>query len=236
MRHAHGLLLASLAILLGGCQGPELDTRTFEVRYLPSHQVDALIAPYVYTDRERSPGTLSATEGAVTVRETEDNLDKIARVLEQYDRPRPTGMLHFQISEADGAVGTDPAIADVEQELRRLFRFEGYELLAETKVGGIAGTALHQVVRARDGDTEFGIRGGVSEVRTGASGATVTLDVELSSRGGQGLATTVTIPADHTVVLGTAQAEGVEGALILTVRAEVVQPPGAATDVDSAAS
>jgi hypothetical protein len=219
----HGVLLVMLSSLPAACGGPDLDTRTFQVQYLPTYQVDNLIAPYVFSDREGSPGMMSTTEGAVTVRETEDNLDKIARVLEQYDQPRPTVMLHFQIIEADGVTGSDPAIADVEEELRRLFRFEGYGLLAETKVGGIAGTRLHQTVRAGEGGAEFGIAGGVSEVRTGASGATVTLDVELVGRGGRALATTVTIPTDHTVVLGTAQAAGVEGALILTVRAEVVE-------------
>lgn len=220
------LALAFLAAGLVACQGPSLETRTFDVQYLHTYQVEQLIAPYVFTDRAQNPGMLSTMEGAVTVRETPDNLDKIGRVLAEYDRPRPSVMLHFQIIEADGAGTGDPAIAAVEQELRRLFRFEGYRLVAETQVGGIQGTGIRQAVGSSDGD-EFMIQAGVTEVRTGAEPVTVTLDVALGAMGvGSILETSVTIPAGHSVVLGTARAPAFEGALILVVRAEIVPAPG----------
>lgn len=219
-----GLLAIGLALTLTGCQAPSLDTRTFEVQYLPAYEVDQLIAPYVFTDRERNPGMMSTSQGAVTVRETRDNLDKIARVLEEYDRPRPSVMLHFQIIEANGATDADPAISAVEAELRRLFRFEGYRLVAETQVGGIQGTGIRQAVGSGAGE-EFMIQAGVTEVRTGAEIVTVTLDVGLAASGvGQILETSVTIPAGHSVVLGTANAPAFAGALILVVRAEIVRP------------
>ncbi len=62
-------------------------------------------------------------------------------------------------------------------------------------------------------------------MRQGAETATVTLDVGLSASGTSGniLETSVTIPAGHSVVLGTARAPGYDGALILVVRAEVVE-------------
>jgi hypothetical protein len=41
------------------------------------------------------------------------------------------------------------------------------------------------------------------------------------------LQTSVTVPAGHSVVLGTAQATAYEGALILVVRAEVAEPSAA---------
>ena len=221
------LLVAMVA--LAGCEGPELDTRTFEVRYLQPHEVRNILEPYVFTDREGRAGLMSTSQGAVTVRETDDNLEKIGRVLEQFDVPKPTVMLSFQIIEADGAREVDPAIAEVEAELRRLFRFEGYELVAETQVVGIQGTGIRQMIGdARTTYTSdegfFMIEGGVSEVR-GTTGAdpTITLDVRLSHRDMPNiLSTTVTIPAGHSVVLGTAQAPGIEGALVLVVKAEIV--------------
>lgn len=223
-----GLLAVGVALALTGCQAPSLDTRTFEVQYLPAYEVDQLIAPYVFTDRERNPGMMSTSQGAVTVRETRDNLDKIARVLEEYDRPRPSVMLHFQIIEANGAAETDPAISAVEAELRRLFRFEGYRLVAETQVGGIQGTGIRQAVSSAAGD-EFMIQAGVTEVRTGTEFVTVTLDVGLMTADvGRILETSVTIPAGHSVVLGTANAPAFSGALILVVRAEIVRPEGTA--------
>lgn len=227
-------LVLGWALTFTGCGGEDLETRTFEVRYLPSHEIRALVEPYVFTEREGRPGTMSSMDGALTVRETEDNLGRIERVLERFDRPRPTVMLHFQIIEANGARAADPAIAEVERELRRLFRFEGYELVAETQVGGIQGTSFGQVVDAGEGEPEFMIRGGVTEVRRSSNGVTVTVEVGLFAGGaGDILQTTVTIPAGHSVVLGTAKAPGREGALILVVRAEVMAAPAPAPDSES---
>lgn len=79
---------------------------------------------------------MSFVDDAVTVRETPDNLDKIARVLAQFDRPTLSVRLHFQIIQADGAARSDPAIAEVEAALRKLFRFRGYRLVGEAVVGG----------------------------------------------------------------------------------------------------
>jgi hypothetical protein len=246
MRRAHWVLLLPVAVAFSGCAEPELDTRTFEVRYLAGYEVENLIAPYVFSDREGQPGTMSTAESAVTVRETADNLDKIARVLEEFDRPRPSVMLHFQIIEADGAATTDPAIADVEAELRRLFRFDGYRLVAETQVGGIQGTGIRQMVvptGGGPGPRPYGsaesaeglmIRAGVTEVRTGGETSTVTLDVLLEASFGDILSTSVTIPAGHSVVLGTASPPGFQGALILVVRAEVVESMGPGPTSDSA--
>ena len=228
-----GLVVAVLVVGAAACEpGPALETRTFEVQYLPSYRVDQLIAPYVFSDRAESPGMMSATEGAVTVRETPDNLEKIARVLAEYDRPNPTIMLSFQIIEADGAAEPDPAIEAVERELRRLFRFEGYDLVAETQIVGIQGTGTRQIVRGEGPDPEsFVVRTGVTEVRRGDP-TTVTLDVQLALAPsatptlGPLLETSVTVPAGHSVVLGTAQSTEFEGALILVVRAEILDAEG----------
>ncbi|MFQ5538400.1 MAG: hypothetical protein ACE5GJ_13225 [Gemmatimonadota bacterium] len=109
-------------------RGPGLETRTFALENLAPHEAEALVAPYVFDDRERNPGTMSRTGGAITVRETPDNLDKIERVMEQFDVAQPEVRLTFQLVEADGFSGTDPAIAEVEKELRKVFDFKGYRL------------------------------------------------------------------------------------------------------------
>ena len=95
-------LALPLVLLTAACgRTPQLDTRTFSLQYLSADAVHGLIEPYVYTDRADAPGSLSFTESTVTVRETADNLDKIARVLAQYDVPSPWVRLHFQLIEAD---------------------------------------------------------------------------------------------------------------------------------------
>ena len=225
------LTLLVLAVLAGCDAGTELETRTFQVAYLQPHAVQDLLTPYVYTDRAENPGVMSTSDAAVTVRETPDNLEQIARVLEQYDRPRPTVMLHFQIIRADGATDTDPAIADIERELRRLFRFDGYELVAEATVGGIAGTLINQQVG--QGEDEFFLGTGVTDVRHAGDPATVTLDVRLGTPQGPLLETGVTVVEGQSVVLGTAQTPDQQGALILVVRADVVEPAGAAVPTGS---
>lgn len=230
-------ILLTLAALPGltACDGRgELETRTFQLRYLQPHVVDDLLDPYVYADREGAPGRMSVTEAAVTVRETADNLDRIGRVLEQYDRPRPTVMLHFQVIRADGAAEPDPAIAAVERELRRLFRFDGYRLVADAHVGGVAGTLIRQMVGR--GEEQFLIQGGVTEVRSAVDPATVTVDVRLSGpETGPILETGVTVAEGQSVVLGTARAPAGDGALILVVRADVVEPGEAAPGAEAEA-
>ncbi|HUG42525.1 MAG TPA: hypothetical protein VMM12_18825 [Longimicrobiales bacterium] len=213
--------VAAVAALVAGlvaCGGGELDTRTFELKYMQLHEARALISPYVYGDREGAPGTFEVAGSALTVRETPDNLEKIERMLADFDRPRPLVMLHFQIIRADGAAAPDAAIADVERELRRLFRFEGYALLAETRVGAMEHTGIRQI--ARGGGQEFVIAGGVGTLSR-SENPTVTIEVQLGTEEEpSALRTQVTTPVGHTVVLGTLETRD-SGALILVVRAEI---------------
>ena len=130
----------------------DLETRTFQLEHLTSRAAIALIDPYVYRDRPGAPGTISNPTGirtisvrgtpstisnpngirAISVRETPDNLDKIARMLEQFDVPAavPSYRLHFQVVAANGG-GSDPRLAPVEEALRKVFRFDGYSLVGE---------------------------------------------------------------------------------------------------------
>lgn len=199
--------------------GPALDTQTFELQYLVEGEAVALIRPYVFEDRPDAPGSVSATSSALTVRETPDNLDKIRRVLAEYDRPKPTVRLHFQLIEADGATAVDPAIAEVETELRKLFRYQGYRLLTEAFVGGTEGSHVEQAV-GTDRD-EWMVSAFIGSVRlTGDSGV---VRVRAGVRGMRGaFETTVNARFGQTLVVGNAQLIQGGGTLILTVRPEIV--------------
>ncbi len=211
--------LALLAVT--ACGGPRLDTRTFQLRYMNGDDAARLLSPYVFADRQGAPGAMSQLRGSITVRETPDNLDKIARVLAEFDRPKPSVRLTFQIIHADGAATTDPAIAEVEGTLRKLFRFRGYSLVAEAVVGGMAGSEISQWVPGLGGP--YHIRAGIGDV--GGSGDSVFVRVEagLEGSGATSLHTTVTLRAGQTAVLGNTQMSQKLGALILTVRPELVQ-------------
>lgn len=233
---SRSLLVILTAVALGACgRGADLDTRTFQLKYLGRGEVERLIEPYVYRDRPNAGGGYSVSSGAITVRETRDNLDKIARVLEEYDRPQPMVQLSFQVIEADGATTRDPAIADVEAVLSRLFRFRGYRLAAEGIVGGVEGSGLKQVLTDRTG-AQYIITATIHDVRGTGDNATVELDARLqvargvrqpaTAVGGGEIQTVVRLPVGKTAVLGNTQAATAGGTLILTVRPELV--PGAA--------
>jgi hypothetical protein len=210
------LTVGALSLLIAACEmTPDLETRTFAVQHLQPHEVGELIDPYVYGEREGAPGALSVIEGAVTIRETADNLAQIERVLAQFDQARPDVRLHFQLIEADGFTESDPRIAQVEDQLRRLFPFQGYRLAGEATVTATDVTEFEQGLRASDG--LFLIRGTV--YRAGEE-VTRLESVSLTSEDGWRLETSVNVRAGQTIVLGSSPKEGSSATLFLTVRAE----------------
>lgn len=203
------------AVLLAACGGtPILDARTFQLKYLPADQARDIIAPYVYADRPGAKGSLSLSSSTITVRETRDNLDKIARVLAQYDVPRPMVRLTFHLIQADGAATSDPAIADVEPTLRKLFRFGGYRLVEQGFFSAAEGGSVSQ----RMGD--HGIEGQIWRVSGSGDSALVDLDVHLRGQDVE-FSTRVTVPAGKTAVLGNV-GQSPRGTLILTVKPELI--------------
>ena len=212
----------AVAALLAGCspRGPNLDTRTFALKYLRGSDAVSIVVPYIYTDRPNAKGVFSVSDNAITVRETPDNLDKIARVLAEYDRPRPFVRLTFHLIEADGATTTDPAIRDVEAALRHLFRFQGYRLVAE---GVVSATEKGEVTQAlATTPNPYVLSASVQRLAGSADSATVELSVRLDAMRGGSFRTTVTIPVGKTAVLGNVQALPNDRTLILTVRPELL--------------
>lgn len=211
-----------LVLLAAACgRTPQLDTRTFPLQYLSAGAAQGLITPYVFTDRAGAAGSLSFTESTVTVRETTDNLDKIARVLAQYDVPSPWVRLHFQLIDADGASTGDSSIAPVETELRKLFRYQGYKLVGETVVSGTAQSHVEQAMLPEGGYSYY-LAVDVGEIRMIGDTGYVSLQVHLRYGPLGSFATRINARAGQTVVLGNAQFRGGGNTKILTVRAELV--------------
>jgi hypothetical protein len=195
---------------------------------MPVDEAVMIIDPYVYGDRPNAPGTATAMRGLLTVRETPDNLDKIARVLSQFDVPSKNVQLHVQLISANGARATDPAIADVEAELRQLFRFEGYALVAEGVLTGLEGRRVQQTMfdqRGQQADpnlSRYFVAAYLGNVAESGDSAVVALEsIQLESGGEMLFDASITLGIGHTVVLGTMQLPG-HRALILAVRAELV--------------
>jgi len=227
VRHLPALLI--LPLLASGCSrlgSPKLDVQTFNLQYRSGYEAQELISPYVFSDREKAPGTMSATPDAITVRETRDNLEKIARVLEDFDQPIPGVRLYFQLIEADSFQDEDPAIAEVVGELRSLFRFDGYRLLGEAMVPVAGGTMDRQSFSQRF----LGVDNPITveaDARVMATGTVRLEPVQLRDTWNQLMATSLNITPGQTIVIGGTQApdfsngrETGQRVLILTVRAE----------------
>ena len=199
---------------------PTLETRTFQLEHLHSSDATALIDPYVYRDRPGAPGTISnpADVRAISVRETPDNLDKIARMLEQFDVASTSARsyrLHFQVVTANGD-GAGMRLAPVAEALRKVFRFEGYSLVGEGYVtvsagrfdlwidaDGITPSDQHDT-RVNGGDAVFyGITGKVygDQLELGVRGPELKHANGARSRGS--IQTTLGFRPGQTLVLGS---------------------------------
>jgi hypothetical protein len=222
------VVLASLAAC-GGSALDRLDTQTFQLQHLDAQEAAQLIDPYVYHDREGAPGRVGHAGNTLTVRETKDNLDKISRVLTEFDRAKPGVRLHFQIIEASDrgpAERFDPAIADVEAELRKLFRYQRYRLLNDAVIGGTEGSHIEQAVGDMAGPPDSNawmISANIGTVRSFGDSGSVELRVGIRNVYRGALETTVNARAGQTIVVGNAQLASGGGTVILTVKPEFVQ-------------
>ena len=225
------LALLPAALLFGACDqigNSSLDIQTFNLEHRSGYEAAELISPYVFADRTEHPGTMSATSEAITVRETRDNLDKIARVLAEFDQSIPGVRLYFQLIEADSFEDEDPAIASVVQELRSLFRFEGYRLMGEAMVPVAGGTQDHHSLSQRflGVDNPILVEANATVLRNGV----VRLDpVILRDTWSELMTTAVNVSPGQTIVIGGTQAttrsddgrRTGERVVVLTVRAEI---------------
>ena len=130
---------------------------------------------------------------------------------------------------ANGARTTDPAIAELEAELRQLFRFDGYELVAEGLLTGLEGSHVQQVMfdqrgqRADPNLAQYFVGAYLGDVAESGDSAVFTLsEIQLESAGEVLFTASIVMGIGHTVVLGTMQLTG-NRALILAVRAELVK-------------
>jgi len=216
--------MAIVLVAAVACGSPKLDTRTFELSYLDGGEAEQMIDPYVYGDRPGAPGTITHTGNVLTVRETADNLDKIARVLTDYDKPKPRVQLYFQLIEADGATGVDSSISAIETELRKLFKFRGYRLAAEAYVGGTEGSSIEQVIGPQgDSRVQWVLSARIHRVRARGDSGTILMTVGVRNPIAGGIETDINARSGQTVIVGNAQLLQGGGTVILAVTPELVE-------------
>jgi len=127
--------------------------------------------------------------------------------------------LNFQIIEPNGESEVDPRIAEVEEALRQLFRFEGYRLIGEVMVYGTEGNEVYQEFSLPGlGPAELAAT--IRDVRTDSAGGSIQLEVRLNAPSHTVFGTTVRVRAGQTAVLGRTPSSADARNIILAVRAE----------------
>lgn len=209
------LVLLVMTALAAGCAERE-ETRAFPLETLSTASAARMIAPFVGGDSARvgtSGNTYGRVARVITVRGTPAELDAVAAFLAEHDQPGVTATLRFQVIEANGFEGTDPAIADVEAALQDVLTYDGYRLVAESIVRSAPGASFSQ---ALGGAMEISGRIEGLNVREGQSA--LSIYVWLKDFGDTLLSTSATVPAGQVVVLGNAR-RGTDGpTYILVVR------------------
>ncbi|HWK88721.1 MAG TPA: hypothetical protein VNP72_01950 [Longimicrobium sp.] len=203
-RMAAAAVLAALAACGNDRAGTEV--RTFVLHTLTVEDASALLTPYV-----RQGGFLSGRRHLLTVRESSEQLDTIAAVLQRYDGAPEIMSLHFQVIEAGDFAGGDSAIARVEAPLREMLRYRGYRLVRDVTVQAVEGRGFSH----KEEDVQ--IEGVLTEVTATGPNPSVTLDVGVMMENGE-IKTSVSGQPGKTLVIGTQKQQGGAGAVILVVR------------------
>ncbi|MFC1628746.1 hypothetical protein ACFL3H_06490 [Gemmatimonadota bacterium] len=213
-------------IVMTGCGGaPKLEIETFEVNHLDQHSLSQLIEPYIFYDREGADGVYTLSGNILTVRETPDNLARITDVLRMYDVRKPSIMLYIDVIEADGG-GIDPAIQDIADRLRELFRFTGYTKVAGGVISVTEGGTVEQTMGASSGSERgsFHFRARFGRLADEDDEWTLYAEnLDLSRQDGTTISTSALLRIGQTTLIGTSL-EGPEvKAVILAVRPEIVR-------------
>lgn len=215
----------------------DLSVKTFTLNNLRPEDAAKLLAPYVTAPRG---GVYEAGSiRAITVRETPSVLAMIDSILKVHDRARATLSLRFQLIAALDTARRDPSIAGIDAELRKLFKFQGYELIGEgtamaEELNNFTSTMTVQTAVDKSGTVmqeRFTILGWVERLDAASSARTVRLTVTLrdDSRGPaqapELLETGLTMPLGQSIILGSAaaglMARRSRSALILVVQPEL---------------
>ena len=195
------------ALLIAACDKKAgMETRTFELGRLKNDEAIALLTPYI-----REGGYLSGKNNLITVREKADRLTLIDDLLKKYDGGGEAAdiVMQIQVIEADGFTQRDSAIADVEQTLREMFKYQGYRLAGETLVRSREESIFEQ------NTGRFRIAGRTQRLRIAGKEQRIPISIELDGEAGTHLSSTVTATIGKPVVLGQSTAKG---AIILVIR------------------
>jgi hypothetical protein len=234
------VLVALMALALpslASAQDPrDLAIRTFKLRNMKADDAAKLLGPYVM-----SPGGgvfEAGSVGAITVRETFTTLSLIDSLLKVHDKSRAVRAMKFKLIAALDSSMRDPAIDDIDAELRKLFKFRGYELIGEgtmlsEEMTDFMTTVSTKPTPVRPGaaamvSETFRIRGWMDGITGTGSDRSIRVQVTVQDAGSDSelMRTGLTLTIGQTIILGSAKptvVAGSRGALILVVQPEIAR-------------
>lgn len=202
------MMLLLTIVAVAGCNDRRgMETRTYEIARLTDQEAIELITPYI-----RDGGSITGKNRLITVRERDDRLKVVEDLLEKYDGAGQTQdvAMRIQIVEANGFTERDSAIADVEQTLREMFKYDGYRLSGETQIRAREESSFEQDIG------NYRIQGNVGRLNGDRGPVYIGLWDQTGTR--RLLSSTITATMGKPVVLG--QSAG-DGAIILILRPEL---------------
>lgn len=214
-------------------RAPGMEVRQYTLQVLSGSDAQSLLAPFVPV--EGGGGVWRSSGTVITVIGSKRTLAVADSVLKLYDHQPTTLALRFMLIEASDSAVSDGRIGEVEAELRKVLKFNGYRLMAEATALVAEAQGFTSTMSTAD-HAEFTVDGGVKTVREGSVGIGIALrsgtkgllmGTPTSPDTRQLLATSLTVPIGQTAVLGTAANDKGIAALILTVRPELSGSSGA---------
>jgi len=217
-------VLLGLFVIAGCGSTPKLEIETFEVNHLDSYRLSQLVEPYIFYDREGAAGMYTQSGNVLTVRETPDNLVRIAAVLQRYDIKKPSIILYIDVIEANGG-DIDPSIQDIADLLRELFRFSGYTKVAGGVISVTEGGVVQQTMGASSGGNQrgsFEFQARFSQLAEEDGEWTLYAEnLSLRRQDGTNISTSALLRVGQTTLVGTSLAGPDVKAVILAVRPEI---------------
>lgn len=226
-------LMALAMPAIASAQDPrDLSIRTFRLKNMKAEDAAKLLGPYVMSP---GGGVFDAGGGSITVRETSTVIALVDSLLRVHDRARAVISMRFKLIAALDSSMRDPAIETIDAELRKLFRFPGYQLIGEGTMlteemsDFMTSLATKPVGEGKERFSEsFQIRGWLDAVAGSGTERAVRANIILAGSGKDNelLRTGISVPIGQTVILGSARPTmtlGTRQALILVVQPEIVR-------------
>lgn len=219
MKHAiRNTVLLALLVVAACSERGDMEVRTFQLERMTHEDALPLLTPYI-----REGGTITGRGGLITVREEPEQLERIAEILARYDGP--PAQVRVSVYVLEGGDFEAASGLPFESTLRELLPYRGYRIVDDAVFRATEWSGF-----VRDGGT-FGIDGNVTEVRSegGAGSATISLRVEgrTEARLGERISGTVNAPLGETVVVATHRSGGAGPALVVALRADLIDERGA---------